>query len=222
MISISPPPNISNGFLDLQDALGEYVAEWLEHHDFFDAHLERAGVFLDILEKHLDPATLYQRMETLGWYEADQKQVYLISRTNEALDPTHAIDRYLEFLNDQSYLIHYQGTLIYIINQSLIDPKRLEKKMLPLFTMCGCTAGKSPAFTNILRLEDNIQAARIALEFSDRMAGTIHEFNEAQMPYLVSVLKEHAVIDLIHPALHALRNYDASNGTELSRTLRVF
>lgn len=221
LIAISPP-YISNGFLNLQDTLGEYVAEWLEYHDSFDAHLERAGIFLDILEKQLDTATLYQRMETLGWYEADQKQVYLIARTDESLDPTHAIDRYLEFLNDQAYLIHYQGNLIYIINQNLSDPKRLEKKMLPLFAMCGCTAGKSPAFTDILRLEDNIQAAQIALQFSDGKAGTIYEFNEAQLPYLVSVLKEHAVIDLVHPALHVLRNYDSSNGTELFRTLQVF
>ncbi|HAD20122.1 MAG TPA: hypothetical protein DCF42_06960, partial [Lachnospiraceae bacterium] len=52
--------------------------------------------------------------------------------------------------------------------------------------------------------------------------GTIQDFPSALLPYLLTLLQEHSVTDLRHPALSVLKTYDQTHHTELSHTLHCY
>lgn len=219
---ICHPDNVfTKAQLDLQDAFTQILNEWLTQKDYSSDRMAKVSMFTDILTGQAgDAAKVLQRLQAFSWGPDDPKQVYVINQLQPTQSPYYAIDRYLEHLSEHSFVLHYNGDLLYLVNLTLVDQKSLEKQMSVILETCSCNAGKSLPFTDVMELKNHYQAARIAAGYGFRKQ--FAEFTEAAVPYALQVLRDHSVIDMTHPALEILKAYDEKHHTEFYRTVFVF
>lgn len=223
LVTVNETGEYTRGSMDLQDALGERLSVWLERSEAHGGRMEKAGIFKDLLER---PGAAEERaddrLRVFDWLPSDRKQVYAIRRVAPEMDPMNAIERYLEAINPYSFLLRYDGCCLYIVNHRLSPASAYEERLQTALAQCGCAAGRSPLFTGLAEFPAYYRSALIALRFAPAVPGDIRAFEETELPYAASLLREHSVIDLRHPALRTLREYDLDHGTQLFGTLDKF
>ena len=221
LLSLNEAGVYSRGDMDLQDAFGELICRWLERGDQADERMERAGMFLDLLDGRENAAeAAEERLRTFGWYPTDPKLLYVFRETEPGRDPTRAMERYLERLNLYAFLFRCEGDLFYVVDLNVTPPEPLERELTRVLERCGCVAGRSPVFTALASLPECRRAALTALRYAESAPGSIRPFEEAQLPYIIELLREHSDFDLVHPALRRLSDYDRVHEGHLTETLR--
>lgn len=222
LVTVNETGEYTRGSMDLQDALGKRLSIWLERNNAHGGKMEKAGIFKELLvrpgaaEEHAD-----DRLIVFGWRPGDPKQVYVIRRVAPEMDPMNAIERYLEAMDPYAFHLQYEGCYLYIVNHQ-ITPTAYEERLRDALLQCGCAAGRSPIFTELSDFFAYYRSALTALRFAPAVPGDIRAFEETVLPYAASLLREHSVIDLRHPALRTLREYDLDHGTQLFGTLESF
>ena len=223
LITVSEAGAYGQGDLDLQDAFCEVLAAWMEHNRAHDERMEKSGIFLELLENGAQAgAHIEERLKAFGWYPSDQKQIYVIEQRDSSMDPTHAMERYLERVNEYAFVIHYDGRILYIINRQITPAEPFEETLRQTLRRCGCAAAKSPVFTELGRVRDSYQLSLLALRFAAPAMGEICSMDDGLLPYIGHLLKQHSALDLRHPALAVLEAYDRAHGSGLTETLYTF
>ncbi len=136
--------------------------------------------------------------------------------------PVSAILLHLENRYPSTFVFRYENTPVMVTDLALLDGQTLTIQLTHLLENSGYVAGESPQFTALADLRSYYDAALLAAEFAQEKAGQILRFQESVLPYTFTLLKQHAISDLRHPALEILAAYDARHGAELYRTLSVF
>ncbi len=220
LITVNSSGVYSRADLDLQDAFAEMLTRWLNKNALQQAHLDRSGIFLELLE-HPDTAgaRTEERLQLFGWYPPDRKLLYVLQVIRPEQDPMRALPRYLERVNPYAFLFRYDNTLVWIVNHQLTPPEQYREVLTETLTSCGYAAGKSREFSDFAHLGEEFRRAAIAARFAPKAPGSIFSFEEAALPYLAEVLRTGSSVDPCHPALEQLRQYDASHGASLTKTL---
>ncbi len=208
--------------LDLQDAFAKKLEWALRVQQNDDGGMSRASVFTDIISGILDDeATAYRRLATLGWKRDDAKAVYAICQVEQHMNPQHVVERFLDNLDISSVCVSYEGDLLFFVNASQATLDVLEERMRATLTMCGCAAGRSTLFKNIMEMGSQRDAAKVAAQAAVR-SGQIVTYQEVKLPYSLSLLREKAAADVSHDALATLREYDAAHDTDMFETLASY
>ena len=221
LISLKPDGHYTQGELDVQDALAYVITSRLAVLPEWDVRVERSGILLDLLEGRETPS-LEERMRAFGWLPEDEKRAYLIRSVQPEGEGPRIAERLLERMDPSGFPVAMEKRLLYVVNLRLTPPEPLEKALGELLDRCGSVAGRSPVFTQLTRLPDYTRAAMVSADFAEDIPGTISSFESTELPYVSSLLRTHSVIDLTHPALNTLRNYDRKHGAAFTETLRVF
>ena len=223
LITVGETEAPEQGTLDLQDGFAEIVTAWLEARDEQTEQMERAGIFPELLEKGASASVdAERRLRMFGWYPEDRKLVYAIGAAASGPDQTPLLERRLEQLYQNAFAFRSEGQLYYILDQAVTPPERLEAELHDMLFRCGCAAGKSPEFSGIEHLDDCCQAAEVSLRFAGQTPGRIVEFLDAVLPYTAELLRAQNAVELRHPALAILTEYDAAHDSALKETLAVF
>lgn len=223
LVTVNSAGEYTRGSMDLQDALGERLSVWLERSGAQGGKMEKAAIFRELLERPGDAdERADERLKVFGWRPGDQKQIYAIRQVAPEKDPMNAVGHYLEAANPCAFLLHYEGCCLYIVNHRLSPAAAYEEGLRGALLQCGCAAGCSPVFTGLAEFPAYYRSALVALRFAPAIPGAIRAFEDAELPYAASLLREHSVVDLRHPALRVLRDYDLAHGTQLSGTLDAF
>lgn len=223
LVTVNGTGEYTRGSMDLQDALGERLSVWLERNGAHGGKMEKAGIFKDLLERPgAAEERADERLRVFGWRPGDRKQVYAIRQAAPELDTMNAVEHYLEAMNPRAFLLQYDGCCLYIVNHRLSPAAAYEEGLRGALLQCGCAAGRSPLFTDLAEFPAYYRSALVALRFAPAIPGVIRAFEETELPYAASLLREHSVVDLRHPALRALREYDLAHGTQLFGTLEAF
>lgn len=223
LITVGGTEAPDQGTLDLQDGFAEIVTTWLEARDEQTEQMERAGIFPELLEKGPGAAMdAARRLRMFGWYPEDRKLVYAIGPAASGPDQTPLLERRLEQLYPNAFAFRAEEHLYYILDRAVTPLERLEGELRDMLSRCGCAAGKSPEFSGIEHLEDCCRAAEVSLRFAGQTPGRIVEFSDAVLPYVSELLRQRSAVELRHPALAILTEYDAAHEGALKETLAVF
>ena len=222
LISVGSGSTISQGFLDLQDGFGEIVEKWMNACDRPDEHMERAGIFLELLERGGLVPQAEERLRTFGWHTGDPMQVYAFRPATSEYDLTYAMEHTLGLLNGYAFPFRHEGQLMYILDLYVTPADQIEPQLRQVLERFTCVAGKSPVFTDLAQLSNDCDAARMSVRFAGNAPGTIRTFEETELPYIAELLRKHSAFDLRHPAAVLLSAYDEEHDAELSATLREF
>ena len=109
-----------------------------------------------------------------------------------------------------------------VINTSITDVKSLEQALIPLLKKTGNVAGKSVSFYNIFDLRHFLDIANVASGFARVRGIELADFHDAVVPYTLHTLEKNLAVDVCHPAIYKLVEYDRLNDGKLYETLKVW
>jgi len=211
----------SRGEMDIQDELGDLVERWLESHQNQKERMDKAGVFLQILEGTCRRGEDgYIRIESLSWRRDDRLFVYVIRGMADSIQLSFSMEQFERL--GAAYPVRFENNLVIVFNADMMDTAPFEEALLQLLERADCFCGKSPAFYDAFDLRAQYELAIIASDFGDDRLSRIREIENAALPYYLSLIVKNDRAGLTHPALRVLRDYDAKNRTQLYRTLEVY
>ena len=200
--------------LQFSELLGGQLERWLERHPD-RAVLSRSGsVLQQLLTPDPDPACVAdfdKYLRSQGWQREDRKVLYLA----EARDgPVSARIDGAEAAFAASIVTEYGRQMVLLVNHAVSGDAAVELA-LGRIAARGCSIGASYSFTRLEETYQALQQARLAL---GRESG-VHRCSEALPAYISELVRTQTTMDLSHPALAALEDYDARHHTQLLETL---
>ncbi len=226
LITCSDRMDFTQGEKDLLDNIGHFLSLWMENDLEIKKRNEKTGLFIDILNGNIQKDdNPEERLETFGWYPNDEKQLYVVCPKEHTTVPASYLVNYLDNTAHGIFSFEYEGFLLVIVNHALMDAGQFAESLTSVLRSARYTAGESPVFSHMDQLCSAYEAARLAAHYAALTpAGSplVLRFQEAIIPYSVSLLKKHAIADLRHPALKTLKNYDRVHDSDLYRTLYCY
>ena len=225
LISWNSDSSYTQGTLDLQDILAEYVCRWIGKREAEDKVASDSQLLLDLLEGTVNEERLEEQLAVFGWKKSDSKVLFFI-RQQEITDmPIYAVERYLASMEYPAFLLEKGSALLYLLNTSKVSLSTAEQRLARFFSTHHCIAGESPEFSDLLQLPTHYQAALIAQEYADSSfspKSPVIRFDQITLPYALNLVQKKAVLTVLHPALNVLKEYDEKHDTDLYETLYVF
>ena len=213
---------LTQGEADLQDELGDIVERWMEYHQNQKELSEKFSVLGKILDGSCtDREDASRRMGSLNWKVSDDKQVYVLRQPDGGSPVFDALDRRLEQIG-AAYALHFEENPVLVVNRALIDIPVFESALIQLLQNIDCFCGRSPVFTDIFQLRTNYELAKIAADFGTGGRTNFREIESAALPYFFALIEKNGAVDLAHPALGILREYDENHHTQLYPTLKAY
>ena len=223
LIACTKDSAFSQGEKDLVDCAGRMAELWLSRNKNADEHSRNAGMLQELLEGSLaQKEQIKAWMAALGWMETDEKQVFALKPAGEEPLPPAAVARSLELSFPDSFVLFRGTEALLLANYALVGRNRFRQQLETYLEENRFAAGAGSCFQDISELKEKADEAERAAAYAAPEAGRILSFREILLPYAVSVLKEHAEQDPVHPAVTVLAEYDAAHDTSLTETLRVF
>ena len=225
LIAIGTGAPMSRGRAQVFSEVGRYAETWIEEAAKTGSRLGRTAPFLEILSgSFTERESLEKSIKAMGWHEGDSKQLYYFQACPGASGSRDVLAPSLTHLNENAVYFYFEDNPLLICNYSLCQSSQLERELRKILKITGTSAGKSPIFTDIFTLPENYQAARIAVGHgaSSEKDWGIYEFSDAVVQYAAYVLKTYSRIDISHPALSTLRQYDQKHDASLYQTLKCF
>lgn len=214
---------LSRGGLDLLDAFGDAIEEMLAGENARKLALQEGSVFQKLLEGELSEGELARtQLEVMSWYPADRKQVFVVhARFGESYDSA-ALVRYLQRMDAHAYAVLNQNDVCLIVNYALTEEAGFREKLDYFVVNYRACVGVSPAFQNVFRIQEYYAMAKVACEYGQQRKAIFTDFSDVMLEYGLREIRKHLSVDICHPILESLQNYDEENKTELLETLRVF
>lgn len=223
LVALNTKNKFTKGQMQLHDYMGEIVEQFMKKTVYSIKRYEKSGILLEILDDSIKEKTMVlHRLSGFSWHEDDPKTMYVIKPFQNESTVLYALQRHLEFLAGNSFVLLYQEKLLVLINLSITSGEQFESLLLHHLKQTGCIAGKSPVFTDIFLLKQNVHAAEISINYAKTDAKKIYHLEDSILPYIQHLLTENSLIELRHPALQTLKDYDAIHKTELYKTLFAF
>lgn len=212
----------TQGELDIQDAVADMVVTWMTDNSDDDTTVSNAAAILDILSGRADANSIYTRFEALGWNRTDQLRLFTIIRLSPGDDSQHIAERFLSYICDSAFVVNYNQWILYLINTSLTNGDSWEMQMEDILRKCNCLAVKSTIFYDVMDIRQNFDISDTALRFYSQNEPGIIDIQTIMLMYMLSLIRENAVTNLIHPAIGLLQAYDREHATSFADTLFVF
>ena len=218
----------TQGEMDLAACAAEIMERWFENNIHAEEQSQKAGMLLELLSgKNAHDIRIRERLHAFSWMDTDKKQVFVIRIPEFYPIPSATTEKRLEVLFPDAFIVQREE-MVLLINYSLNEESAVREKLLRFLEETELMAGKSRVFSDIQELKQQAEAAKTAAKFAEKAAGSgragnrILSFADIAVPYAASVLKEHALPELVHPKLDVLEEYDKRHASSLLLTLQVF
>ena len=217
----------TQGEQDLLACAAEIVERWFEKNIHAEEQSQKAGMLWELLNgKSAHDIRIRDRLHAFSWMDADRKQLFVIRIPEFYPVPPDTAEKRMEILFPDAFVLRQEERLVILVNYALSDEEEVRGRMQQFLDETELTAGESRVFWDIQELKQQADAAGITAELAEERAKSkedkIWSFADIAMPYAAAVLKEHALPELIHPAIETLESYDRDHTSMLSLTLRVF
>jgi sugar diacid utilization regulator len=214
---------LSHAQLDWFDIACDFILSWFSLYANQNELFIKQSFFEELLERNFENIDRFSlALNTIGWNKYATKRLILLSCLSNHLNMNLHISKIISQKTSSLYAINYENTIVVLLNEdNLSYPKALEL-ILPIIQSCGYYGGSSNSFTKLTDLPDFYSLAKIALQHGAAVPGVIHACHDHILPYIFQILKENAKLDLCHPALLLLREYDAQNKTEYCKVLYCY
>lgn len=186
-----------------------------------DYALTASLLFTDLLEgKKIDADRLSWTLASLGWEQKKTPFYCILFKPNQELPSKLYLNGQLEHRIPRGKVIYWNEEILVLINQT--DFEQLENDIHYLAVNLNVTCGISLPFSDWYQLQNAYNQAALALYYA--ASGSTFSYCQQHIwKYTISELAKHTrSINLIHPALNKLKEYDLKNDTELLKTLYIF
>lgn len=213
----------TKGTLHLFNQLANIIEYWIGHNEAQLELKDEISIFLNLLEEQaVIPAELEHKLDILGWKKDDDKILIKIKSMSEAEEIRKALITSLENTLFGCIIFQYESSLIIIVNLRIISEDILFRELRTYLTKTSAYAGVSYTFKDLFLLKQHYNQADIALRYGGKNAGKIYRCKDYALKYALNAINANIVIDICHPGLNRLAEYDKKHNTDFYETLKRF
>ena len=201
------------------NAIMNWVTLYMQQNEI----LLRQEIFSELLEGDISHVERFANvMDTYGWLPEDQKRLFELRCISSTLNMNQHISKVLNRESVAIYAIEYQNDIVAMVNDSLMPQQHFNGVILPLLQKSGYYGGISDSFSDLRNLYQHYLQARVALQHGEAQAGSFHHIKDHMVPYIFQVITSQNELDMRHPSLEIMKNYDCQNGSDYYRILKVY
>lgn len=231
----------ANIYADEEQLAGFYLQQ--QQHEFTLGHVQLASVLCNVLtsavavkrdnphpihsavsiitnlleERHIDSSSINRLVNKIGWLAPWQLLVIRNYPINVSKLKQRNLLNILRQMNIANISLHYQNDVVLVIG--LKDSSLLLETLQSTINLKYYSLGISLPFKHWLELPVYYKQALFAME-EGQYSPSIHYCQDYALEYLVSFIGDrNRALELCHPALMILEEYDQKQQTELFETL---
>lgn len=215
----------SAGYMEIISFLSLCIQRWISNHPMRNCLLSPQKVFQTLLEDSGSSASsdfFRSRLNILGWQPDDPKQLLLLKhrKHSEKINPHFCSLLSQKF--SECIIFSYQDAVIIIANTRSLTMDAFLSSLKQLSKQYGYCAGASFPFQELKAMRTYYCQALLALRNGSQTPGVVNDCSVHSLLYMCQLLDRYAEIDLCHPSLEILRQYDQNHHTQLLHTLDVW
>ena len=208
---------------DWYEIVCESVFSWFDLYADTTELITKKSLFTGLLEGEVSEK---QRMEdalnALGWEKGAAKRLYVFSCISNLVNMNQHITRILNQHPETVYAIAYENLILVLLNEDSQTRDFVSYTFTPLLKNSGYYGGSGNAFTDLADLRDQFELAKIAMRNGQAIPGQVYACHNFVLPYVFSVLQKNMKLELCHPALLQLIEYDDAHRTDHYKVLFAF
>lgn len=208
---------------DWYEIVCESVFSWFDLYADTTELITKKSLFTGLLEGDVSEK---QRMEdalnALGWEKDASKRLYVFSCISNLVNMNQHITRILNQHPETVYAITNENLILVLLNEDSQTRNFVSYTFTPLLKNSGYYGGSSNVFTDLADLKDQFELAKIAMINGQAIPGQIYACHDFVLPYVFSVLQKNMKLELCHPALLQLIEYDDAHRTDHYKVLYAF
>lgn len=199
------------------------VKNWISSNASQNDVLRKTDVFIELLNGNMEHISHFEgALGTLGWKTKALKRILTLSGVSNLLN-IHA--HIIKLLNQKSpalYAVEYKNNIVILLNDSMLSKQKIHLILDPIMQNSGYYGGISNTFSSFEELPHYYSQSCLPL-FSGRLTiGKLYSCDEYIIPYLFYLIREHAHMNISHPALEQLKTYDRVHQTDLYQLLYLY
>ena len=210
-------------YTDWFDVACNAIMDWVMLYMQQNEILLRQKVFTELLDNDQTHVTQFSNtMETYGWKTADQKHLLILHCISHVLNMNQLMTRVLNRESPALYATEYLNEIVAVVNERLMPQDQFTRVILPLIRSNGYYGGISDSFEDFRNLFQSCLQAKTALQHGQAFAGSLHHIKDHMVPYIFQLLTREHQLDMRHPALSEIREYDRQHQSNCYEVLRVY
>jgi len=199
------------------------ILSWVKLYMRQNAIVLRQEALAELLEGHEEHLKQFSdAMYTVGWNREDSKRILVVNCLSDVLNMNQHIARVLGQNTTTFYAIEHQNQIVAIFKESLLVSGEFAASVQPILKKSGYYGGLSNPFTDYGSLQHFYRQARIALEHCVPRPGHVQSIQDHLLAFLLETVQTSANMELRHPAVLLLAEYDRIHRTDLLHVLEVF
>lgn len=208
--------------MQLMENLGRWVQKWMELHPEREDLPWDGNVLRQMLTETPEAACIRdfsEYLRSIGWMPEDSMVLYLVRPFRE-----NAPSRNVKHLADVlpgTVVTTVEKRILILENCRLIPPEEGRRRLREVAKLENWSVGRSYEFREMKELYQGYRQAKLVLE-SGVVKGELRSCDEYLLPYVCQLVRNQTSVDLVHPAIRILEEYDRENGTDLMHTLAVY
>lgn len=201
------------------NAIMDWIALYMQQNEI----LLRQKIFSELLDGELTHVSQFTNaMETYGWKPENRKHLLVLHCISNVLNMNQLMSKVLNRESPAIYAMEYQNEIVAAVNESLMPRSRFFREIIPLIRNNGYYGGASDSFADFGNLVQYYLQAKTAMQHGQANAGGLHHIKDHMVPYIFHWLKSRSRLDMRHPALAEIREYDRLHGSRCYEVLRVY
>lgn len=215
--------SFGNAEKDWFDIACEAILNWFSLYADQNEILRKQAIFKELLEGDFQNMKRFiNALNTMGWKKICKKRLLILACISTHLNMNLHISKLINQKTDSLYAINYQNSIVVMINEENLPYKKALEIIHPIMQSNGYYGGSSNTFIKLTDLPDYFSQAKIAVQHGAAIPGAIHACHDHILPYIFQVLKTHSNLELCHPSLLILREYDQKNHTDFCQLLYTY
>ena len=213
--------SITQAELDLMDILGDILEQWFKQNRLRNELRGKASVFLELLNnENLDEESVKLRIQRMGMTADSRYVVYSFCKIAKDAVPVSVLERNLNLLFN--VVIGWRGNQLLLIRECKEkEVHSMENSLTYILKNMGWGCGCSNEFYGVMQLKEHVPLAVFASAYATEEC-CIKHFKSVGLKYCIAKLWDINNVDIRHPAILKLQEYDEKKGTDLYHTLKTY
>ena len=214
---------LDNAEKDWFDVACQYVINWFFLYARQNEILMMQTAFQDMLNgRTADPERFQGALNTLGWQTGASMRLLLLDCISDHLNMNQHVAKILNRRANLFFAAEYENCIAVLVNESAASLDTVRSIAQPLLKNSGYYGGISNSFSSLSELSGFLIQARTAMEYSPSEPGMLYPCEDYILPFLLLTVRNNTRLEIRHPAVLALRDYDRAHGSDYARLLYTY
>ncbi|MCD8149395.1 MAG: helix-turn-helix domain-containing protein [Clostridiales bacterium] len=208
---------------DIFSILHESICYWFALYADRNEILMKNSIFHELVHRdytHLEQFA--QALQTMGWEAEDEKIIVILNCISDNVNMNLHIIKTFNRNYLELYAVAIDNQIVLLCDTTRLCEEQFIQYLEPIIQNSGYYGGISHTFTNLHDIAHFYMQARIALENGTPKIGEITSCENHILPYVLKLIQTNTQLDISHPALGKLQEYDEKHHTNYYDLLYLY